>query len=131
MYGRMKHNSNREGYLNYPISIHKKRIIAQLRLQPDRINILNLYINRHKITFNPTNYCSICNVKDNDDVFHVFCKCIIYQPLRLAYPIFRNHNVPNRRFFHKFFRRYDCQAIHEICAFIRHAMYLRSFCLNE
>ncbi|CAL8098194.1 unnamed protein product [Orchesella dallaii] len=131
MYGRMKHNSKREGYLNYSISIHKKRIFAQLRLQPDRISILNLYINRHKIIFSPNHYCSICNVKDNDDLFHVFCKCMIYQPLRLAYPIFKSHNVHNRRFFHDFFRRYDCQTIHETYAFIRYAMYLRSFCLNE
>jgi len=127
-YDKIKSNASQEMYLSYPISFHKKRIFAQLRLHPDRLNILNLYIDRSKSSFSPTAYCSICNAKDNDDIFHMFSVCPINQPLRATFKI---ANCPNRGFIHRLLRTYDCDYVHGICAFARNAMRLRSFCLNE
>jgi len=127
-YDKIKSNAIQEMYLSYPISFHKKRIFAQLRLHPDRLNLLNLYIDRSKTSFSPTAYCSICNAKDNDDLFHMFSVCPIYQPFRA---VFRIADCPSRQFMHRLLRTYDCDYVHGICALVRNAMRLRSFCLNE
>ncbi|CAL8136950.1 unnamed protein product [Orchesella dallaii] len=130
-YGRMKHNCNREMYLTYPISFHKKRIFAQLRLHGDRLPFLNVYANRVKNSFSPTKYCSICNANDNDDLFHVFCRCIVYEPLRLERSSITKHKVPDRRSFLKIFKKYDCEDVHQICSFVRASMYRRNSYLDE
>ncbi|CAL8129224.1 unnamed protein product [Orchesella dallaii] len=129
LYCRMKNNSFQELYLSYPISFHKKRIFAQLRLHPDRLAFLNLFVDSCKNKFQPTKYCTLCNVKDNDDIYHMLCTCPMYLQLRKNIP--KLLNVPNRLAFHKIFRNYDCDYVHQICSFVQKALRKRDAYLNE
>ncbi|CAL8100782.1 unnamed protein product [Orchesella dallaii] len=129
LYGRIKNNSTQEMYLSYPMSFHKKRIFAQLRLHPDRLRFLNLYVNRYKNTFLPTKYCTLCNTKDNDDIYHMLCICPMYLPLRGN--IEKLSNTPSRLTFHKVFRNYDCDYVHQICSFVQKALRKRDTYLKE
>ncbi|CAL8135999.1 unnamed protein product [Orchesella dallaii] len=129
LYARMKNNSVQEMYLSYPMSLHKKRIFAQLRLHPDRLPFLNLFVNRCKNVFLPTKYCTLCNTKDNDDIYHMFCKCPMYLSFRSN--IEKLPITPSRIAFHKVFKNCDCEYVHQICSFVQKALRRRDAYLND
>ncbi|CAL8110658.1 unnamed protein product [Orchesella dallaii] len=127
LYSRLKTNTKMEEYLNFPISFHKKRLFAQLRLHPEQLSILHVYVDRCKYVFHPSSRCSVCNEPDNDDLFHHVCLCKIYHPFRNQEKL---TNI-SRRSFHKYFKYYDLNFIHYIYKFMKVSLCVRSFCLNE
>ncbi|CAL8070297.1 unnamed protein product [Orchesella dallaii] len=126
-YNRLKHNPKTEDYLNYKMSFHKKRLFAQLRLHPEQLPTLKLYVNKNKYSFSPKTQCDICNLKDNDDLFHHICLCKIYAPFRTSEKLY----ALSRRTFHKCFAKYDVNFVHYICKFMQLTLGIRNFCRNE
>src|SRR5579885_3260151 len=64
-YHRLKANPFPEPYLNYPMSFNRKRLFCQLRLHPDRLKILSLYVEGNQFKFSPTSLCCLCRLQEN------------------------------------------------------------------
>ena len=128
-YHRIKSNPDPEQYLSYPMSFNRKRVFCQLRLHPDRLRILSLYVGNNQFKFSPTSLCSMCRLPENDDIYHLLSRCIINGPLRLGLP--KLGQIRSALNIHKIFTGYNCEYVKDLCSFIQQALRLRAFVLNE
>ena len=128
-YHRIKSNGSAALYLNYPMSLNRKRLFCQLRLHPDRLKVLSLYVTNNKYTFSSTTRCTLCNMYENDDLSHLMTNCLIYTPLRQTLRLpYRSKGMLN---FHKIVRDSNCEQVKDTCKYVEQALRIRSFIINE
>jgi len=127
IYKYLKHIPGRESYLDYDISLNKLRVMAQSRLSGLKFLRLISYNQRH--TFYPDNLCTICNLNEKEDLFHVLTRCQAYSPVR-------EHFYPKIPFtsvytFYGLMEITNEIDIHKYHNFVNTILKIRAFHLNE
>jgi hypothetical protein len=111
-------------YLNLPLCI--VRTIAQIRLNK-KVFIINNEIHSLHLDTN----CSLCNLEEPEDWFHIFNRCPLYnvyrEKLKNALPGFKE----NKNEFWKNFCNLDSKHCKSIFFFVKCATKYRTFCLEE
>jgi sorting nexin-29 len=108
---------------NLPVNI--SNTLCQIRL----LNIYNekIYVQGNKYTFNNNQNCTICNFQEKDTLLHLLTKCNITQGLRKHYI---KTNDPKIEIF-AMLKSQDKEDTYKIVSFVKHALRVRSFILQE
>lgn len=70
-------------YVSEQIPIDRTRVAAQIRLAGNLK--VNFYLNKIGYTWNSDEQCTICNLRENEDMFHFLLKCPHYVSIRKHY----------------------------------------------
>lgn len=73
----------RSSLLEYCIPIKKLRLVLQLRTVNNRVLYFHIKGNSYKI--DPSNSCTLCNMHEDESLFHILLRCPIYEHLRVWY----------------------------------------------
>ncbi|XP_073998697.1 uncharacterized protein [Rhodnius prolixus] len=124
IYSSLSNNFNTEAqpYLRLNLPIEIVRTIAQLRASNKHFTVLN--INRSKYTITPAKLCTICNLNQPEDLHHIFFVCPVYNGLR-------NKILLGDQNLISLLRDNNKSKSFQIYTFLKNAMEIRSFIINE
>lgn len=114
-----------KSYLQLKCPMQIIRVIAQLRLSGARY--LSFYINGSRYSIDPTKLCTICNLGEEESVFHIFFRCPIYSPIRSSFLT----NVEDLGALAQILENLDLAGAKRLFYFLKGILMLRSFILNE
>lgn len=111
--------------LNAPFPMTK--ILAQIRLAGNyhiKLTFNNIYY-----YFKPKENCSLCNLNEFEDLFHIFVRCPIYAP-------FRHHFLPHssnmtRSNFMQLFKIDNVDSLKMLFYYTKQCCMVKSFIINE
>ncbi|KAI5720558.1 hypothetical protein M8J77_008569 [Diaphorina citri] len=118
---------NSSSYLQIPGPIDRTRVIAQIRLSGGKK--VNFFINRMGYCWNSDEQCSICNLQENEDLYHFMFKCP-------HYVLYRNHYLKNwlsngQGTLENIVESPSRSDINNIYFYVQAALKLRAFLRNE
>ena len=114
-------------YLNHRNLFYMAKTIAQLRLSSKYVT--RFTFNGHIYKLELDQLCTLCNLQENETLFHFIFECPIYSALR-------NHYLGNL-LYNFSFNKYcilnctDPQSIRSLYYYIKSCLRLRSFLLND
>lgn len=112
-------------YLEKDCPIHIKRTVSQLRTAGKRP-----YINMKGIIYswNAEEMCTVCNMQVNETIAHILTECPMYNDPR---NIFLGTYIRERNSIEIILRTRDVKQMFKLHSFIREAMKIRSFIIND
>ena len=107
----------------------RMRVIRQLRTA--NVRVISIYVAGNSYKVDPGEQCTICNLRENESLYHILLGCPIYNPIRNEY--LNKYIMPaiviDGGNFHEVLL--NIIQINNIYHFICGAMRLRSFIMNE
>lgn len=113
---------NATEFLLKPGPIDRTRIVTQIRLCSNQK--VSFYVNRIGYSWNSDEQCSICNLNENEDLYHFLFKCPHYSS-------FRNHYFKNTLSIKELVENPTRCDINNLYFYVLSALKLRSFLRNE
>ena len=127
IYMQGKHDSEREKYLNFDVSLDKIRVMAQVRLFNPYAS--RIFIGENRYTFTSHHLCTICNIQQKEDLVHLLKECQIYRFNRERHiPIVNNLNLRN---FYKILIVKNKEDLFNMYSYIVRSCREKAFILNE
>lgn len=129
-YKLIKVNYETESYLSLKMPVIKTQIICQIRLACDRG--LKIFYRNMKYELDSTQFCLLCNRNKQEDIYHFFIECPLYNNIRDAFlSRYFSNSQPDIICFINFLKILDAQKIDNIFYYTLNAFKTRSFCLFE
>lgn len=114
-------------YVSIPGPICRTRVIAQIRLSGN--SKVNFYINRISYCWNSEEECTLCNLQENENMYHFFFKCPHFECLRNQY--LRKWLDDGQLTVKSLVENPSRSDINNVFFFVQGALRLRAFLRNE
>lgn len=124
MYKNISESPETEAYLTFDLRMDQIRAVSHLRTASRKC--IRIYVNRCSYIVNTEETCSICNLKQQEDLHHILLRCPMYAETRAG--IMQYIDMQNPESSIKNLLTFDtADKVNKVFNFITIAMRIRSF----